>query len=281
MGTLYLVGTPIGNLGDVTFRAARVLGLVHLIAAEDTRVTRKLTNHLGIHTPLISFNKHNEQSKVPTLLTALQSGDVALVSDAGMPGISDPGGELVLRVTAAGFKVEVIPGVSAITTALAASGLSGDAFLFLGFLPRRSKERRALLQSYSSSALTLVIFEAPHRLRAALADLLLVLGDRQIAVCRELTKLYEEVCRSSISEAIDHFTVPRGEFVLIVPGAQQATPNLPDLDAAQEQLVMLREAGMHAKEAVAAVAGSLGIPKKEVYRLWVLTAQISEKHALN
>ena len=272
MGTLYVVGTPIGNLGDITFRAARILGQVNLIAAEDTRVSRRLLNHLGVHTPLSSYHEHNRQAQLPTLLAALQSGDVALVTDAGMPGISDPGGELVSRAAAAGFRVEVVPGVSAVTAALARSGYSGDAFLFLGFLPRRSKDRRARLQTYSASPLTLVLFEAPHRLRAALADLLSVLGDREIAVCRELTKLHEEVYRAPISEAIDHFTAPRGEFVLVVPGAPPAGPAPPDLDTAQEQLAQLREAGVRAKEAVAAVAESLGIPKKTVYRLWVQTA---------
>ena len=158
MGTLFVVGTPIGNLEDLTPRAARMLGQVSLVAAEDTRVTRRLLSHLGIRVPLVSYNEHNHRERLPVLLEALASGDVALVSDAGMPGVSDPGAGLVSRAAAAGFPVESVPGVSAVTTALAMSGLPGDDFLFLGFLPRRSKDRRARLEKLSPSPHTLVIF---------------------------------------------------------------------------------------------------------------------------
>ena len=147
MGKLYVVGTPIGNLEDHTPRAARVLGEVSLIAAEDTRVTRRLLSHLGLHTPMVSFNEHNQHQRLPALLEALGSGGVALVTDAGMPGVSDPGAELVSQAAAAGFPVEAVPGVSAVTTAMAMSGMSGDEFLFLGFLPRKARERRARLQN--------------------------------------------------------------------------------------------------------------------------------------
>ena len=273
MGTLYVVGTPIGNLEDITLRAARILGQVDLIAAEDTRVTRRLLNHLEVHTRLISYHQHNQQARLPALLAALESGDVALVTDAGMPGISDPGDLLVSRAAAAGFKVEVVPGVSAVTAALALSGFPGDSFLFLGFLPRRRKERRERLLAVVASPLTLVIFEAPHRLRATLADLLAVLGDREIAVCRELTKVHEEVFRATVSQTIEHFSSPRGELVLVLGGSTPAGPEPPDLDTACQQLAELREAGARAKEAVAAVAASLGIPKKTAYRLWLQTGR--------
>ena len=236
-----MVGTPIGNLEDLTYRAARLFGQVSLVAAEDTRVTRRLLNHLGIRVPLTSYNQHNQRAKSPAILETLADGDVALVTDAGMPGISDPGAELVSLAAGAGFAVEVVPAVSAVTTALAASGFPGDAFMFLGFLPRRSRDRRALLQTVGSSPLTLIIFEAPHRVSFALRDLLAVLGDRDIAVCREMTKLYEEVWRGPLSHAMQHFAEPRGEFTLVVRGApveQGATGPAPgDLELARQRLV--------------------------------------------
>ena len=273
MGILYVVGTPIGNLEDLTYRAARVLGQVSLVAAEDTRVTRRLLSHLGIRVPLTSYNQHNRRAKSPGILEALAEGDVALVTDAGMPGISDPGAELVSLAAAAGYTVDVVPAVSAVTTALAASGFSGDAFMFLGFLPRRGRDRRAQLQIVGSSPLTLVIFEAPHRVNFAMKDLLTVLGDRDIAVCREMTKLYQEVWRGPLSQAIYHFAEPRGEFTLVVRGAspdQPSTGPAPgDLELARQRLDRLREDGTPAREAVAIVADSLGLPRNTVYRLWL------------
>jgi 16S rRNA (cytidine1402-2'-O)-methyltransferase len=277
MGKLYVVGTPIGNLEDLTRRSVRVLGQVALIAAEDTRVTRKLLNHLNLHVPLTSCHQHNWQAKLPTILKTLESGDVALVTDAGMPAISDPGSELVAAVAVEGFAVEVVPGVSAVTTALAASGLSGDRFLFLGFLPRRNKERRALLASTIPLTHNLVIFESPYRVGATLQNLLVALGDRELAVCRELTKLHEEVFRGSISRAIEHFESPRGEFVLVVQGASEADSSgaaeAPNLDSIENELARFRESGAKAKEAVASVAESSGLPRKEVYKIWLQTAQ--------
>ena len=273
MGILYIVGTPIGNLEDVTRRAARILAQVSLVAAEDTRVTRRLLNHLGIKVSMTSYNQHNQRAKSPAILEALVEGDVALVTDAGMPGISDPGAELVSLAAGAGFTVDVVPAVSAVTTAIAASGFSGDAFMFLGFLPRRGRDRRDLLQTVGSSALTLVFFEAPHRVGSALADLLAVLGDRDIAVCREMTKLHQEVWRGQISEAIEHFAEPRGEFTLVVRGASPdqpaAGPSPGDLEEARQQLARLREDGTAARDAVAIVAESLGLPRNAVYRLWL------------
>ena len=277
MGTLYVVGTPIGNLEDLTRRSIRVLGQVSLIAAEDTRVTRKLLSHLSLHIPLTSYHQHNQQARIPSLLKALESGDLALVTDAGMPGISDPGSELVAQAAAAGFPVEVVPGVSAVTAALAVAGLPADEFLFLGFLPRRSKQKRACLQATLSSEHTLVIFESPHRLGNTLREILEVLGDRPISVCRELTKLHEEVFRGTVSEAIERFQAPRGELVLVLAGATaEATDSSPatgDLDEWQQQLVQLRESGARAKEAVAAVAQGSGLPKKVVYQMWLQTGR--------
>lgn len=281
MGILYVVGTPIGNLEDLTYRAARVLGQVSLIAAEDTRVTRRLLSHLGIRVPLTSYNQHNRRARSPAILEALADADVALVTDAGMPGISDPGAELVSLAAGAGFAVEVVPAVSAVTTALAGSGFPGDAFLFLGFLPRRSRDRRALLLSVGSSSLTLIIFEAPHRVGFALKDLLAALGDRDIAVCREMTKLYQEVWRGPLSQAINHFAEPRGEFTLVVRGApadQPSTGPAPgDMELARQRLARLREGGVRAKDAVAQVAESLGMSKNAVYRLWLETGEASRR----
>ena len=275
MGTFYIVGTPIGNLGDITGRAARVLSEVDLIAAEDTRITRRLLNHLGLRTPLVSCNQHNWQARLPSLRQALESGDVAMVTDAGMPAVSDPGSEIAAAV-AAGFPLEVIPGPSAVTAALAVAGLPADSFLFLGFLPRRRQERQAALAQVAALPYTLVIFEAPHRLRPALEDLWSTLGDRQIAVCRELTKRHEEVHRSSIAAALEHFTNPRGEFVLVVAGrAAVKESDAPEeltadkIAAAREQLMKNIQQGMRARAAVAAVTAATGLPHREVYRLWL------------
>ncbi len=273
MGTLFVVGTPIGNLEDLTPRAARVLGQVDLIAAEDTRVTRRLLNHLGIRTPLVSYNENNCRERLPRLLEALASGDVALVTDAGMPGVSDPGTELVARAAEEGAVVEAVPGVSAVTTAVAVSGLPGNDFLFLGFLPRKRRDRLARLREQVDSPHTMVIFEAPHRALATLADIAEVLGDRRISVCRELTKLHEEVFRGKVSEAIAHFTSPRGEFVLVVEGNRDphdlTSPDTLQLAAARERLAELRTLGTAAKDAVSQVSSSFGLPRNTVYRWWV------------
>lgn len=278
MGTLYVVGTPIGNLEDITLRATRVLGEVRLVAAEDTRVTRRLLNHLGIRTSLVSCNEHNWSSRIPELLSALEFGDVALVTDAGMPAVSDPGAEVVHQVVENGHAVEVIPGASAVTTALSASGLPGDSFLFLGFLPRRGKERREKLTGISRVTQTLVVFEAPHRLRNTLNDLLTTLGNRRAAVCRELTKLHEEIWRGTLSEALEYFEQPRGEFVLVVSGCGDSinsdTPS--NLEAARQQIEVLRISGARARDAVAEVMAATGLPRRQVYDLWLATASADE-----
>ena len=273
MGKLYVVGTPIGNLEDLTPRAARILGEVSLIAAEDTRVTRRLLSHLGIHVPMVSYNEHNQHQRLPALLEDLGSGDLALVTDAGMPAVSDPGSDLVAQAAAAGFQVEAVPGVSAVTTALSMSGMSGDGFLFLGFLPRKARERRAKLEGLTESPHTLVVFEAPHRLKATLRDILAVLGEREMSVCRELTKLYEEVFRGTASEALAHFSEPRGEFVLVIRGvtttAAASGPTDDQLEEAGQRLASLRKDGVRAKDAVAQVSDALGMTKNRVYQMWV------------
>ena len=275
MGTLFVVGTPIGNLEDMTARGARVLGQVALVSAEDTRVTRRLLSHLGIRVPLISYRQHNWQVQLPKLLNSLETSDVALVCDAGMPVLSDPGSELVSAAAGAGFRVEVVPGASALTAALAVSGFSADEFLFLGFLPRRRKERRERLRAVALLNFTLVLFEAPHRVQATLRDLLEELGDRKISVCRELTKLHEEVFRGRVSQAVERIQAPRGEFVLVIEGSQVERPPedtvLSREDEARQQLARLRERRIGAKDAVAQVAEALELPKNRIYRLWVET----------
>ena len=276
MGTLYVVGTPIGNLEDLTRRAARVLGQVSLVAAEDTRVTRKLLSHLSIHAPMVSYHSRNWQTRLPSILDGLNSGDVALVTDAGMPVVSDPGSELVAAARVAGYSVEVVPGPSAVTAALAVSGFPGDSFLFLGFLPRRGKSRTSKLKSVAALTEPVIIFEAPRRLRATLQDLLALLGDRDLAVGRELTKLHEEVFRGSVSQAIEYFEEPRGEFVLVVAGNASAevadAPSPARLESAGAELARLKQSGVRARGAVAQVAADYGLPKKTVYQLWLQIA---------
>jgi 16S rRNA (cytidine1402-2'-O)-methyltransferase len=220
VSTLYLIATPIGNLEDISSRALKTLAQVSLIAAEDTRQTRKLLNHYNINTLTISYYEHNKLSKIDRILTALQQTDVALVSDAGTPALNDPGYELVKACLEAGHQVSPIPGPCAPIAALVASGLPTDSFLFLGYLPRKSSARVKLLEDILDNPFTLIFLETPHRLVSALKDLLNVLGDRRIAVARELTKIHEEIYRGNINEAIHYFTEtpPRGEFTLIIDG---------------------------------------------------------------
>jgi len=268
VGTLYIVGTPIGNLEDVSLRALRILGEVDLIAAEDTRRTRKLLIRYEIKTPLTSYHEHSKLAKLDELLGTLEQKDVALVSEAGMPGLSDPGYELIEAAIARGIPVVPVPGPSALITALVVSGLPTVSFLFLGFLPRRKKRRRQILASVAGERRTLVAFEAPHRLRASLADLKAVLGDRRIAVARELTKVYEEVWRGSVSQALAHFeeNPPRGEFTLVIEGAREERVTW-DEGQVREVLAELVAEGAERKEAVKAVADLAGWPKREVYRV--------------
>jgi len=269
MPILYLVATPIGNLEDVTLRALRILREVALIAAEDTRTTRKLLAQHAIKARLTSYNEHNKAQKIPYILSVLEQSNVALVSEAGMPAVSDPGVDLVAAAVVAGVTVVPVPGPSAVTTALAVSGLPTRQFTFVGFLPRRRGERRRLVSSLAGQPRTIVALESPHRLLASLADLLDVLGDRRIAVCRELTKLHEEVFRGRISEALAHFGEPRGEFTLVIEGATAAEDVPPDEKAVRTELRRLREQGLGARRAVDEVALRFGLPRRQVYRLWL------------
>lgn len=268
MGTLYVVGTPIGNLEDITLRALRVLKEADLIAAEDTRTTRKLLTHYDIHTPLTSFHEHSRPAKREQLLETLGEKDVALVSEAGMPGLSDPGYKLIREAIELGIPVVPVPGPSALTTALAISGLPTDSFLFLGFLPRRQGERRRLLASVVNEPRTLVAFEAPHRLQASLKEMAEVLGDRGVAIGRELTKRFEEVWRGSLREAIAHFeeTPPRGEFTLVIAGAEESAWSE---EQVREALAERLGQGLSGKEWVREIAEMAHWPKREVYRLWL------------
>ena len=274
-GALYVVGTPIGNLEDLSPRAARVLRSVALVAAEDTRVTRRLLNHLDARPRVVSFNEHNWRERLDTVLQGLERGDAALVSDAGMPGVSDPGRQLVAAAAARGIRVESVPGPSAVTTALAVSGLPADSFTFLGFLPRRRRERRERLREASTGPLTVVLFEAPHRLRATLEDIALAFGDRALAVCRELTKVHEEVYRGTASGALKHFESPRGEFVLVLAGADPHEPGETDVETPEVDirafLLECRSAGTRARDAVALAAERFGVPKNRAYQMWLET----------
>lgn len=269
-GTLYVVATPIGNLEDLTFRAKRVLEESDVIACEDTRHARILLSHYGITTPLVSYHEHNERGRAADLVGRLRSGkDVALISDAGTPALSDPGFPLIREAVASGITVVVVPGPNAALAALAVAGLPTDRFVFLGFLPRRSGERVRALEAVRLAPWTLVIYEAPHRVTAVLRDLRAVLGDRRVAVARELTKRFEEVFRGTISEALAHLDVhrPRGEFTLVVEGALQASRAAPGGQDAGSRMRELLQAGRSPKDAVAEVMRASGLPRREAYRL--------------
>jgi len=270
MSTLYLVATPIGNLEDLSLRAIRILGEVGLIAAEDTRRTRRLLSAYKIKTPLTSYHEHNKKSKLSYLLERLEQVDVALVSEAGMPGISDPGYELVLAAIEQGLPVVAIPGPSVLPTALAVSGLPTNQFIFLGFLPRGKGDRKRLIESISSEPRTIVAFEAPHRLQESLNDLEQTLGDRQIAVCREMTKIHEEVFRGTVRQAMSHFSQPRGEITLVIAGysGRRAQKELTDYFI-KEELRRLRSEGATAREAIAKLAIATRLPKKMLYKAWL------------
>jgi 16S rRNA (cytidine1402-2'-O)-methyltransferase len=222
MPILYVIATPIGNLEDISLRALRLLQEVKLIAAEDTRTTRRLLNAYNIETPLTSYHEHSKRAKLDYLLDYLEKEDLALVSEAGMPGLSDPGYELVVAAIGRGVSVVPIPGASAVITALVVSGLPTDQFLYVGFLPRRKGQRQRLLSSIVDEPRTIVAFETPHRLDEALSDIGEILGDRRLSVCRELTKVHEEIFRGRVSRARGHFVEPRGEFSLVIEGKTRA-----------------------------------------------------------
>lgn len=267
-GILYIVPTPIGNLEDITLRALRVLKEVELIAAEDTRHTQHLLAHFGIKTALTSYHDHNERGKAPMLVQRLKSGAcIALVSDAGTPAISDPGYRIVVDAIAAGIRIVPLPGASASTTALCASGLPTDRFLFEGFLPAKAQERKANLQRLRDESATLVFYEGPHRLAEALADMLSIFGDRQIAVARELTKVHEEFLRGKLSEVLASLGdgEVKGELVIMVQGSSGDAP-VSEV-ALRATIRRLAGDGMGVKEIAELLGERYGLSKKEVYKL--------------
>jgi 16S rRNA (cytidine1402-2'-O)-methyltransferase len=269
-GTLYLVGTPIGNLGDMTDRARETLAAVDLIAAEDTRRTGRLLSSFGIKTPLVSFFEGNERRRTDALLAELQAGrTLAVVSDAGMPGLSDPGFRLVRACVDAGIDVRVIPGPTAAVAALVVSGLSTDRFVFEGFLPRRSGDRRSRVESLAGERRTVVLFESARRLRGTLEELREVLGERRVAVVRELTKLHEEVLRGPVTGILESLSErePKGEVVLVIEGAPEEIG--PGDDALQAEARALVEAGSRKRDAAAEVAHRHGVSANRIYRLLV------------
>ncbi len=268
MPALYVVATPIGNLEDISFRALNVLREAKLIAAEDTRKTRKLLNHYDIKTPMTSYYEHNKLVKLDYIMDCLLEGDVALVSEAGTPGISDPGYELIAAAGERGIPVIPVPGPSAVVAALTVSGLATDRFNYLGFLPRRAGSRKKLLESVAGEPGTLVVLEAPHRLRVTLQAMLEILGDRRIAVCRELTKVHEEIYRATISRAIEYFTEPRGEFTLVIEGNTKDSQPVVTEDI-EKRLKEMRLSGMTAREALSQLVSETGISRKELYKVWL------------
>lgn len=273
-GKLYLVPTPIGNLKDITLRALEVLENVDLIAAEDTRQSLKLLNHFNIKKPLFSYHQHNEQGKSLDIIKKIQEGkNIAIITDAGTPGISDPGSVVVLRCIEENIPFEVLPGATAITTALVYSGLDTTKFLFRGFLSRENKDRNEVLDEIKDYRETIIFYEAPHRLSSTLEYLREKLGNRRIAICRELTKMHEQVYRGTIEEGIAYFEInrPRGEFVLVLEGKtdkeiQSEKESLWIDLSIEEHLIKVINEGIDKKEAIKIVAKERNLPKKEVYK---------------
>ncbi len=273
-GTLYLCATPIGNLEDITLRALRVLKEVDLVAAEDTRRTKKLFSHYGIDTPLTSYHEHNRRSKGQYLIKQLLEGkNVALVTDAGLPGVSDPGEELTVLAVADGIRVVPVPGASASLSALVVSGMRTGRFCFEGFLPARGRARRQRLEELKPEKRTMVFYEAPHRLVSSLADFIKYFGGRKICVARELTKHYEEIWRGTLEEALEKFTGQpvRGEFTLVLEGldspdetGEQGKQRFGEADL-RSMVSELEQKGIHRKEAIKEIARKSGLPKREVY----------------
>lgn len=273
-GKLYLVPTPIGNLKDITLRALEVLENADIIAAEDTRQSLKLLNHFNIKKSLFSYHKHNEQGKSEDIINKLKSGmNIALITDAGTPGISDPGSVIVEKCIEQEIEFEVLPGATAITTALVYSGLDTTKFIFRGFLPRENKERNPIVEEIKNVRDTIILYEAPHRLLDTLEYLLNNIGDRKIAICKELTKLHEEIYRGKISSTLKYFIEnrPRGEFVLVIEGKSEDEIKAEkealwsDLTI-KEHLLKLIESGIEKKDAIKLVAKERNLPKKEVYK---------------
>lgn len=268
-GKLYIVGTPIGNLGDFSPRGIETLRQVDFIAAEDTRVSVKLLNHFGIKKPLISYFEHNKTEKGEYIVERLLSGEsCALVTDAGMPAISDPGEELVLQCHNAGVPIETVPGPSAVITALAASGMPSGRFCFEGFLSTNKISRKEHLAEIVNESRTMIFYEAPHKLLNTLTDLYAFLGDRGIALVKELTKLHENVHRTTLSQAVDYYTEnpPKGEFVLIIEGKKEQKSEKTTLEDAVKMAREFMENGMSSAAAAKAAANATSIKKSEIYK---------------
>ncbi len=275
-GKLYLVATPIGNLGDLSPRAAETLAAADFVAAEDTRVSLKLLNHFNIKKPLVSYHEHNQAAAGPAILNRLLSGETcALVTDAGTPAVSDPGEGLVALCAENGVEVLAIPGCCAAVSALAVSGLPTGRFVFEGFLPVNRGERRERLAELAGEERTMILYEAPHRLRATLADLAEALGDRRITLCRELTKLHEETRRTTLSEALARYTEndPKGEFVLVLAGRERPAERAVTLEEGVDMVLSRREKGERMKDAVRQVASDTGLGRNELYQAALRAAQ--------
>ena len=267
-GVLYLVATPIGNLGDLSPRAAAVLGAADFIAAEDTRVTMKLLRHLELRKTLVSYHQHNRASAGPAILERLLAGEsCALVTDAGTPAISDPGEDLVRLCAGQGVTVQSVPGCCALITALAVSGLPTERFVFEGFLPVNRGERQERLGRLLAEERTIILYEAPHRLRATLDDWRAAFGDRPVALCRELTKLHEETWRTTLDQAAALYRErePRGEYVLVLAGAEPAEPGAVSLEEGVPMGLSRRRAGERMKDAVRQVSADTGLARNELY----------------
>jgi 16S rRNA (cytidine1402-2'-O)-methyltransferase len=273
-GTLYVVPTPIGNLKDITLRALEVLEAADLIAAEDTRQSLKLLNHFNIKMPLLSYHKFNEQNKSGNIIELLKEGkNVALVSDAGTPGISDPGSVIIKKCIEEEIEFVVLPGATAVTTALVYSGLDTDKFVFLGFFPRETKDRKKLVAEIGDRVETLIMYEAPHRLLETLDYLRESIGNRDLAVCRELTKLHEEIFRGNLMEAAEHFGSKqiKGEIVLVIRGKskeeirQEKRAEWENMSI-REHIITYMDKGYSKKEAIKLVSSDRGMPKSEIYK---------------
>lgn len=269
MGTLYLVATPIGNLEDMSPRAVRVLREASLIAAEDTRHTGKLLKHFDIKTPITSYFEHNKINKLDFILEKLSTGDVALVSDAGTPAVNDPGYELVKAAIASNFDVKPVPGPSAPIAALTASGLPTDSFLYLGYLPHKTSDRHSFIQQVANLSYTLIFLESPYRVVEALEDILSILGDRQICVAREMTKMFEEYWRGNVSGALEHFKSrpARGEFTLVVEGQTKEEGGKWTEEELMTAIKKELQDQKSAKEISAGLAEQSGWSKREIYAL--------------
>ena len=273
LGKLFLVATPIGNLDDMTFRAIKVLKETDLIAAEDTRHTLQLLNHFEISKPMISYHRHNEEIKTNILIQKLKEGqNVALVSDAGTPGISDPGSEIVKEAIKEGIDIVPIPGACALINALIASGLNTEEFSFIGFLPLNKKNRKEKLEFIKKCNQTLILYEAPHKIKNTLNDLQEFVGDRKITLAREITKIHEEFIRGNINEVLDKIEEPRGEFVILIEGNKEDCTNeeiiLSSLTV-EEHYKFYEKQGISKKDIIKLIAKDRNVPKNEIYQLFL------------